>query len=60
MTTEWLAPDPQWGLRTWVTLALLALLPVGLFTVLFSPVPREEAYAVPTISLIQSLERAVE
>ena len=60
MTTEWLTPPPQWGLRTWVTLALLTLLPIGLITVLFPPASREEIYAASPMSLIQSLERAVE
>ncbi len=34
--TEFLTPDDQWGLRAWVTLALLALLPIGLAAALFT------------------------
>jgi hypothetical protein len=60
MTTEWLTPDSQWGVRTWVTLALLALLPIGLITVLFPLASREEIYSASPIPLIQSLERAIE
>jgi hypothetical protein len=60
MTNEWLAPVSQCGLRTWVTLALLALLPIGLFTVLFPTASREELYSASPTSLIQSLERAVD
>ena len=60
MTNEWLTPASQWGLRTWITLAFLFLLPIGLVTVLFPPTSREEMYSAPAISLIQSVERAVE
>jgi hypothetical protein len=60
MTNEWLTPASQWGLRTWVTLAFLSLLPIGLATVLFSPASRQETYSAPAILLIQSLERAIE
>ena len=59
MTTEWLAADPQWGLRTWVTLALLALLPIGLVAVLFPPLSSEAAYSAAPNSLIQSLEGTI-
>ncbi len=57
MTNEWLTPAPQWGLRTWVALALLSLLPIGLITVLFPPVPREEIYA-GSGALIEMVSRA--
>jgi hypothetical protein len=32
---DFLTPDDRWGLRAWVTLALLALLPVSLAAALF-------------------------
>jgi hypothetical protein len=33
---EFLTPDDQWGLRAWVTLALLSLLPLGLTILLLT------------------------
>ena len=32
---DFLTPDDQWGLRAWVTLALLALLPIGIAVAMF-------------------------
>ncbi len=36
MEHEWLRPEPEWNIRTWVVLALLSMLPLGLGVVLFS------------------------
>ena len=36
MEYDWLAPRAQWGLRTWITLALLSLLPIGLIALLLT------------------------
>jgi hypothetical protein len=30
MEKEWMTDGSDWGLRTWITLALLSLLPIGL------------------------------
>jgi hypothetical protein len=30
-----LTPDDNWGLRTWITLALFCLLPIGLTIAMF-------------------------
>jgi hypothetical protein len=36
MEPDWLKPGMEWGLRTWVTLALLCLLPIALLAALFA------------------------
>jgi hypothetical protein len=36
MEHNWLRPEPEWSLRTWVILALLCTLPLGLTVVLFT------------------------
>jgi uncharacterized membrane protein len=35
-TPDWLRPDDQWSLRTWIILGLLSLLPIMLTIVLFT------------------------
>jgi hypothetical protein len=36
MENDWLRPNSEWGLRTWVVLVLLCVLPVGLIILLFT------------------------
>ena len=36
MERDWLRPEPEWTIRTWVVLTLLSMLPLGLAVVLFS------------------------
>jgi hypothetical protein len=33
MEEEWITHGSEWGLRTWITLALLSLMPIGLMAV---------------------------
>jgi hypothetical protein len=38
MEEEWMiyGSESEWGLRTWITLALLSLMPIGLMAVLLT------------------------